>query len=103
MQGPCQSGMSVPAAREGFLACFAALADAHLARVDWEDTSVFEARAAHLLPGLLLARVDGKSPVEYLTEDGDREIVRRAAARLLKKPVHRLSAVAAAWSSELTS
>jgi aminoglycoside phosphotransferase (APT) family kinase protein len=93
----------VPAAREGFLACFAALADAHLARVDWEDTSVFEARAAHLLPGLLLARVDGKSPVEYLTEDGDREIVRRAAARLLKKPVHRLSAVAAAWSSELTS
>lgn len=93
----------VPAARTGFLACFAALADAHLAGVDWEDPLVFEARAAHLLPGLLLARVDGKSPVEYLTDDSDREMVRRVAARLLTAPVDRLAKVAAAWSSELPS
>ena len=93
----------VPAARTGFLACFAALADAHLAGVDWEDSLLFEARAAHLLPGLLLARVDGKSPVEYLTDDGDREMVRRVAARLLTRPVDRLAEVAAAWSSELSS
>ena len=35
-----------------------------------------KARVGALLPGLLLARVDGKSPVEYLTEDADRERVR---------------------------
>ena len=28
-----------------------------------------EARTAHLLPGLFLGRVDGKSPVEYITTD----------------------------------
>lgn len=93
----------VPAARAGFLACFAALAGAHLAGVDWEDAAMFEGRAARLLPGLLLARVDGKSPVEYLTDDGDREMVRRVAARLLRSPAESLVEVAAAWSSELPS
>lgn len=33
---------------------------------------------------LLLARVDGKSPVEYLTDERDKDIVRRAAARIIK-------------------
>ncbi|HSS40606.1 MAG TPA: hypothetical protein VLT58_17705, partial [Polyangia bacterium] len=47
-----------------------------------------EQRAAALLPGLLLARVDGKSPVEYVTLEsqkpaGPRVLAafRRAAAR----------------------
>ena len=35
-----------------------------------------EARAARLLPMLLLARVDGKSPVEYLTRPGQGDFVR---------------------------
>ena len=56
-----------------------------------------EARAASLLPGLLLARVDGKSPVEYLTEDAQRRIVRRVASTLLRVPVARLDGVRAAW------
>ena len=37
----------------------------------WEPRADLEARAAHLLPGLLLARIDGKSPVEYITADGN--------------------------------
>ena len=41
-----------------------------------------EARAAALLPALFLARVDGKSPVEYLTRDSEREAVRRCATRV---------------------
>ena len=91
----------VPAASDAFLACFQALADAHLAGVDWEDPQAFEARAARLLPGLFLARVDGKSPVEYLTDEGDMEKVRRVAARLLNRPTARLAEVASAWSTEL--
>ena len=35
------------------------------------------------LPGLFLARVDGKSPVEYLTDDNDKNRVRRVARALL--------------------
>ena len=93
----------VPAAREAYLACFQSLAAAHLGRVDWEDASRFEARAAGLLPGLLLARVDGKSPVEYLTDEADKEKVRRVAAQFLKRPAARLLEVASAWSSEIQS
>jgi len=48
--------------------------------VTWE--SGIEERVAALLPGLLLARVDGKSPVEYLDE-GQREQVRQLARRML--------------------
>ena len=91
----------VPAASDAFIACFQALAGAHLAGVDWEDRQAFEARAARLLPGLFLARVDGKSPVEYLTDEGDMEKVRRVAARLLNRPAARLAEVASLWSSEL--
>lgn len=43
-----------------------ALWDAYLAQVDWEDRVALTARVAALLPALMLARVDGKSPVEYL-------------------------------------
>jgi hypothetical protein len=58
---------------------------------------MLEARCARLLPGLLLARVDGKSPVEYLLREHDRERVRACAKRLLLNPRRRLSEVAEAW------
>ena len=90
-----------PAARDGFLSCFNALAGAYLGTVDWEAGSELEARAATLLPALLLARVDGKSPVEYLTEEADKARVRRAARALLEAPVSRLADVRAAWHDEL--
>ena len=93
----------VPATSDGFLACFDALSRAYLAGVDWEPAEALERRAAALLPGLLLARVDGKSPVEYLRDEADRERVRRAARRLIADPVDRLSQVATAWRAELAS
>jgi Ser/Thr protein kinase RdoA (MazF antagonist) len=86
-----------PAARGGFMACFAALASAYLARVAWEKPAALERRAAALLPGLLLARVDGKSPVEYLVDPAQHEAVRRVARPLLLRPVPTLADVAAAW------
>jgi aminoglycoside phosphotransferase (APT) family kinase protein len=90
-----------PAARAGFLACYEALAEAYLARVDWEPPAALQGRAARLLAGLLLARVDGKSPVEYLTAEADKERVRRVARHLLATPPARLDEVAAAWRKEL--
>jgi aminoglycoside phosphotransferase (APT) family kinase protein len=90
-----------PAARAGFLACFDALAGAWRAGVAWEPPAAVEARAAALLPGLLLARVDGKSPVEYITAETDKAVVRRAARALLTAPVATLAAVRAAWEKEL--
>lgn len=57
-----------------------------------------EARAASLLPALLLARVDGKSPVEYLSSERQRSLVREAATEWLQREdPTRLKDVAAAW------
>ena len=89
----------VPAARPAFLRCFEALAAAYLEGVRFEGV---EARTAALLPALLLARVDGKSPVEYLTEEAQKVLVRRVAASLLQAPVTRVSEVAEAWQESLT-
>ena len=78
-----------------------ALADAYRAEITWEPPESLEARAARLLPGLLLARVDGKSPVEYITTEAPRATVRRTARALLADPVDRLQDVRHAWEEEL--
>ena len=83
-----------------YLASFDALATAYLAGVDWEAPAAFEARVAGLLPGLLLARIDGKSPVEYITDESDRALVRRIARQFLLEPVARLALLHAAWIRE---
>ncbi len=90
-----------PHAANEFLACFRALADTYLARVSWEPRRECETRAAHLLPGLFLARVDGKSPVEYLTDEGDKDRVRKVARTLLLEPPNQLEVVCNRWASEI--
>ena len=90
-----------PAARDGFHACLEAIAEAYLAEVSWEPREATEQRAASLLPGLFLARVDGKSPVEYIRRDTERARVRRCARSLLASPPARLGQVLAAWKKEL--
>jgi Ser/Thr protein kinase RdoA (MazF antagonist) len=92
-----------PSATTGFLHGFEVLAHSYLQAVDWEPPKNLEARAARLLPGLLLARVDGKSPVEYITEDHQRQQVRRVASALLLKPTTLLQEVAQAWAKELAT
>jgi aminoglycoside phosphotransferase (APT) family kinase protein len=89
------------AAGPGFLLCFSALAAAYGAGVDWEAPDAVESRTARLLPGLLLARIDGKSPVEYITEVGDKNMVRRAARQLLQAPPDRLDAILQVWRRAL--
>jgi 5-methylthioribose kinase len=83
------------------LECFAQLTQAYLAQVNWEAPDALEQRAAELLPGLTLARVDGKSPVEYLTDEPSREWVRATTSALIERPVARLDMVAAAWKRAL--
>jgi aminoglycoside phosphotransferase (APT) family kinase protein len=88
-----------PHAQGAFLACFDALAAGYLGQVDFNG---LEQRAAALLPGLLLARVDGKSPVEYVTEEAQKDIVRRCAIALIEHPVSRLHEIRTAWRESLT-
>jgi aminoglycoside phosphotransferase (APT) family kinase protein len=90
-----------PMAAPALLACFDALAAAHLGHVAWEPRAELEARAAALLPGLFLARIDGKSPVEYVTALADKERVRRVASALLIAPAESLAPLREAWAVEL--
>lgn len=87
----------VPAARDAFIASFDAFSASYLARADWEPRAALEARVASLLPGLLLARVDGKSPVEYLTDESDKARVRSVASPLIEDQPSTLAQVRDAW------
>jgi aminoglycoside phosphotransferase (APT) family kinase protein len=91
----------VPERTHAYLSAFRAFAQTYCAGVDWEDAAEFERRTSALLPGLFLARVDGKSPAEYVTSERDKNRVRRVASILLRKPVGTLDAVADAWQQEL--
>jgi aminoglycoside phosphotransferase (APT) family kinase protein len=82
---------------EDYARSFIALKDAYLSGVSWERPAAADARTARLLPMLFLARVDGKSPAEYLTEDRDRAFVRAAAIQMLIEPPMNLSLLAEAY------
>jgi hypothetical protein len=67
---------------------------ARLARLLWQTYSAglpepcpwMEAAVLRHLGALLLARVDGKSPAEYLKEAAARDTVRRAALEMIHNP-----------------
>ena len=82
---------------DGNLACFHALTEAYLGGVTWEVAALLESRAADLVQAFLLARVDGRSPVEYLTEL-QRDRVRQIARTMLLGRTETLGAVADQWS-----
>ena len=95
----CLNHLLLKGAREGadrarYLAAYAALAHAYLDRRRLGRQAGSEERAASLLPALFLARVDGKSPVEYLTRrerTGRRPPLRRAADRPARRHAWRTS------------
>jgi len=87
-----------PRWRLAYLRAFGGLASTYLGHVDWEPRAALEARAAALLPGLTLARIDGKSPVEYIIHEPDRVRVRETVVPLLYAPPRTLAAVADAWA-----
>lgn len=91
----------VPDHAAAFLACFDALAEAHRRHVNWEPQEEFEKRTARLLPGLFLARADGKSPAEYLGDD-DKTRIRGMAGAWLSHPPARLAEIRAQWSDEVS-
>ena len=82
---------------EQYLAAFRALATAYLRCVTWEPATAVEARIAALLPGLALGRIDGKSPVEYLDAETDRDCVRQFARQLLLQPATDFTALLKVW------
>ena len=86
-----------PQSSSRYLECFEQLRNSYLAGVTWESPVQTESRTARLLPGLFLARVDGKSPVEYISAEWQRAAVRDLATQLLLRPVTNLTEIQQAW------
>lgn len=59
-------------------------------------------RAVRHLAGCLLARIDGKSPVDYLTKEADQSFVRTVALRWLLDPPENMDSAFAELSESLT-
>ena len=76
---------------------FEALQRAYFAHVRWESKDVLAARVAALLPALMLARVDGKSPVEYLETAPLKHEVRTFAVALTAAPPRAPGEIARRW------
>jgi len=90
-------GVWRPQWRATYAACFRSLASAYFEQVAWESRGGLAGRVAALLPGLLLGRVDGKSPAEYVTADVDKARIRAFARRRLLEPIDTPEALAAEW------
>jgi aminoglycoside phosphotransferase (APT) family kinase protein len=88
-------------AAPALLASFEALSVAYLDGVVWEPRAGLAARTGELLPALFLARVDGKSPVEYITAEADKVLVRQVALRFLEAPAATPMAICEAWAEAL--
>lgn len=88
----------LPDRAPSFMDAFDALAASYFGTVEFEPRAGLEQRAATLLPGLALARIDGKSPVEYLAErPAEQALVRREARLLLVQPATTTEAISAHW------
>lgn len=83
-------------ARE-LMAAATALERGYFGTAAFEEAQALEARVATLLPGLLLARIDGKSPVEYITDAAQKQRVRDFARRHLAAATQRLAALRGEW------
>jgi len=93
----------VPQAVDALASSFEVLVRAYFAQTARvAPRAALEARATLLLPALLLARVDGKSPVEYLRDDAQKQRVRQVAIPFLQAPARRLEDLAAAAYRQFT-
>lgn len=80
---------------------FSALARSYLDTTAGLAGPGIKGRTATLLPGLLLARIDGKSPVEYVTDDAMKNRVRAFAIPRIAAAPRTLAEIAADWSATL--
>lgn len=83
-----------PEWRDRYAQSFRAVHQAYRSGVKWENAEVLGRRTARLLPMLFLARVDGKSPVEYLTRETDKSFVRTNARAMIDHPPNSLDELA---------
>ncbi len=83
-------GVHLPSLRTALFAEALQFWGAYAPHITWENSSALEARVCRLLPALMLARIDGKSPVEYLSP-ARQEHIRLLALPMIARPAPTLS------------
>lgn len=68
-----------------YINMLAFMLDIYFSTIDFMDKKELEQSFIKLLALMQLARVDGKSPVEYLVEENDKDIVRSIAYAIIKE------------------
>ena len=91
----------LPSQVGSLLEALSTFSSAYLDEVRWESRDQIEARSARLLPMLFIARVDGKSPVEYLKDERMKDLVRQTAYRFIAEPATTLADVSEYWRKVL--
>jgi len=57
----------------------------HCTRLDWKE---LEQESIPMLACLFLARVDGKSPAEYITLAEDKQLIRKISSHIFRENFH---------------
>lgn len=78
-------------------------ADTYLSRVDFTDPKELEYNTIKVLALLFLARVDGKSPAEYITTSDDKSLIRKISYGILDKDIGTYHDLASYFLNEISS
>jgi len=84
-----------------YLHLFERLSETYLAGVTWQPRAEMDALTAALLPALLLGRIDGKSKIEYVTDEREKDLVRGFARGFVANPTESLATIRTAWAKEI--
>lgn len=67
-----------------YLNLMMAMVDEYFSMIDFVGRSTLEANTVRTLALLFLARVDGKSPVEYITDEDDKNLIRKVSYAMVR-------------------
>jgi aminoglycoside phosphotransferase (APT) family kinase protein len=87
-----------PRKRAAYAICFDTLQRTYLPHVTWEMTRVAEARAAQLVPALILGALEAPAPSRRVVDPDEGANAREIARTLVLEPVARLEALRTAWA-----
>jgi len=89
--------IKLPKVKDLLSKSFRILSDTYLMNVKWEDPKLFEKRTILILSALMLARIDGKSPVEYINSNYEKQFIRSFAKSIIQNPINSLIDFSNKW------
>lgn len=70
-----------------FLNMLVDMTDTYFSSIDFADPKVVEANCMKALGMIVLARIDGKSPAEYITDEETKDLVRKMSFALIESDI----------------